>query len=109
MAWSYTHVELLRYQGLELLASIQSGNAEGSVGSSSLHKILWSEYQQRFAEQIMTLLGPESLIVGQEYSLTNWQQVFLTSRSDTIWGGTAQIQRNILAERALGLPKEPRN
>ena len=36
------------------------------------------------------------------------QQAFLTSRPDTIWGGTAEIQRNIIAERLLGLPKEPR-
>ena len=56
----------------------------------------------------MNLLGPESLIVADGYGLNGWQQAFLTSRSDTIWGGTAEIQRNIIAERLLGLPKEPR-
>jgi hypothetical protein len=109
LAWSYTHVELLRFQGLQLLASIQAGEDQGSGGSSSLHKILWSEYQQRFADKVMNLLGPEILLVGEGYDLSSWQQVFLTSRSDTIWGGTAQIQRNILAERTLGLPKEPKS
>ena len=56
----------------------------------------------------MNLLGPESLIVADGYGLSGWQQAFLTSRSDTIWGGTAEIQRDISAERLLGLPKEPR-
>lgn len=109
LAWAYTHVEILRYQGLELMSSIQSGAGSGAEGASSLHKILWSEYQQRFAEKVINLLGPEALVVTEDYELNEWQQVFLTSRSDTIWGGTAQIQRNILAERALGLPKEPRS
>ncbi len=107
LAWSYTHVELLRYQGLQVLARLQSGGDPGAA-TSSLHKILWSEYQQKLVEQVMNLLGPESLLVGQDYSLPYWLQTFLTSRSDTIWGGTAQIQRNILAERVLGLPREPR-
>jgi len=69
---------------------------------------LLSEYQQRLAEDVMELLGPESVIVGPEYELDEWQQTFLTSRSDTIWGGTAEIQRNIIGERLLGLPREPR-
>jgi alkylation response protein AidB-like acyl-CoA dehydrogenase len=49
----------------------------------------------------------ESLTVADGYGLNGWQQAFLASRSDTIWGGTAEIQRNI-AERLLGLLKEPR-
>lgn len=56
----------------------------------------------------MNLLGPESLTVADGYGLNGWQQAFLASRSDTIWGGTAEIQRNIIAERLIGLPKEPR-
>jgi len=107
LAWSYTHVELLRYQGLQLLSSIQAGADPSAGPPSSLHKILWSEYQQAFLERVMNLLGPDALIVGNDYGLSDWQQAFLTSRSDTIWGGTAEIQRNILAERNLGLPKEP--
>jgi alkylation response protein AidB-like acyl-CoA dehydrogenase len=62
---------------------------------------------QRMAADAISLLGPESLIVADGYGLNGWQQAFLASRSDTIWGGTAEIQRNIIAERLLGLPKEP--
>ena len=61
------------------------------------------------AADAMNLLGPESLIVADGYGLSGWQQAFLTSRPDTIWGGTAEIQRDISAERLLGLPKEPRS
>lgn len=58
--------------------------------------------------QAVNLLGPQSLIVGDDYQLSHWQQAFLTARSDTIWGGTSESQRNILAERVLGLPRETR-
>jgi hypothetical protein len=70
LAWSYTHVELLRFQGLQLLSSIQAGGDPGAGASSSLHKILWSEYYQRFAERVMNLLGPEALIVDEGYGLS---------------------------------------
>jgi len=59
------------------------------------------------AANAMNLLGPESLIAADGYGLNGWQQAFLASRFDTIWGDTAEIQRNIIAERLLGLPKEP--
>ncbi len=49
------------------------------------------------------LVRPE----GAGYALDRWQTEFLASRSGTIWGGTAQVQRNIVGERVLGLPKEP--
>jgi alkylation response protein AidB-like acyl-CoA dehydrogenase len=67
-----------------------------------------ADVAQRMAADAMNLLGPESLIVADGCGLNGWQQAFLTSRSDTIWGGTAEIQRNIIAERLLGLSKEPR-
>jgi alkylation response protein AidB-like acyl-CoA dehydrogenase len=60
------------------------------------------------AADAVNLPGPESLIVADGYGLNGWQQAFLISRSDTIGGGTAEIQRNIIAGRLLGLPKEPR-
>ena len=57
----------------------------------------------------MDLRGAQSMVRpdGEHYSLDRWQSDFLTSRSGTIWGGTAQVQRNIVGERVLGLPKEP--
>ena len=75
-------------------------------GAASVNKIRWSEYERRVGELALDLLGPEALAVGDDYALGSWQQTFLTTRTHTIWGGTAEIQRNIIAERVLGLPKE---
>jgi alkylation response protein AidB-like acyl-CoA dehydrogenase len=108
LASAYTQVEIMRIQGLEMLAALSAGADPGRGSAASLHKVMWTEYQQRLMEQVMDLLGPASVIVGPDYELDEWQQTFLTSRSDTIWGGTAEIQRNIISERLLGLPREPR-
>jgi alkylation response protein AidB-like acyl-CoA dehydrogenase len=72
-------------------------------------KMLWSEYSRRFGEIAMNIAGMESLIrpEGDEYRQNEWMGMFLGSRSGTIWGGTAEVQRNIVGERALGLPKDP--
>jgi len=108
LAEAYTYTEILRFQDLQLMSALISGRNPGVGGNGSVHKVIWSEAQQRMTAQAMNLLGPESLIVGEGYQLSEWQQAFLTARSDTIWGGTAEIQRNILAERVLGLPRESR-
>jgi alkylation response protein AidB-like acyl-CoA dehydrogenase len=98
LAWAYTHVEIMRFQD--------------PGPSSSINKMFWSEYQQRFGEIIMNTLGMEATVLGDaqkpdDYTLDRWQALFMGSRSHTIWGGTAQVQRNIAGERVLGLPKEP--
>jgi len=108
LAEAYTYTEILRFQALHLMSALSSGRDPGVGGNGSLHKVIWSESQQRMTAQAMNLLGLGSLIVGEDYQLSEWQQAFLTARSDTIWGGTAEIQRNILAERVLCLPRESR-
>ena len=55
------------------------------------------------------MLGPDGDVAdGCPYELTSMQRMFLYTRADTIYGGSNQMQRNIIGERALGLPKEPR-
>jgi alkylation response protein AidB-like acyl-CoA dehydrogenase len=108
LAAAYTRTEILRFHDLRVMSALRSGSDPGAGGSASLHKVMWSEYQQWLTAQAINLLGADSLIVGDDYALNSWQQAYLTSRSDTIWGGTAEIQRNILAERVLGLPRETR-
>jgi len=106
LAWAYCNVEVMRYSGLRLLGDLAAGRDPGRGGAASVNKIRWSEYERRIGELSLDLLGPEALTVGDDYALGSWQQTFLTTRTHTIWGGTAEIQRNIIAERVLGLPKE---
>ena len=107
LAWAYTHVALMRYQGLRLLSEVVARREPGP--GSSINKMFWSEFARRLGEVMMNLTGPDSMIRpgGDGYELAHWQRLFLGARSHTIWGGTAEVQRNIAAERVLGLPKEP--
>jgi alkylation response protein AidB-like acyl-CoA dehydrogenase len=69
------------------------------------------ELRQRFAELTLNIGGAKATIMADqkpdEYEPDHWQSNFFATRSVTIWGGTAQVQRNIVGERVLGLPKEP--
>lgn len=109
LAWAFTHCEIMRFQGLRLLSEVIAKKEPGPA--SALNKIFWSEYAQRFAENVTNWRQMASTVLedgqGGDYPLDRWQQAFLTTRSVTIWGGTAQVQRNIVSERVLGLPKEP--
>jgi alkylation response protein AidB-like acyl-CoA dehydrogenase len=108
LAWAYTHVELMRFSGLRTLAQLASGRPPGP--EASVAKLFWSEYHKRLGEVAMAIEGSDGLLRpdGDGYPVSPWQSVFLSSRAGTIYSGTSQIQRNIIGERALGLPKEPR-
>ncbi len=108
LAWAWSHVEIMRFQGLRLLSALVAGKDPGPAGAGPMSKVFWSEYQRRLGEIAMSLQGPSALVVGEDYDLGRWQSTFLGTRSHTIWGGTAEIQRNIIGERLLGLPREPR-
>ena len=69
-------------------------------------KILWSRWHQQLGELAMDVQGAPSAVAGGETcDLDEWQRLFLFSRADTIYGGSDEIQRNIIASRALGLPR----
>jgi alkylation response protein AidB-like acyl-CoA dehydrogenase len=108
LAWAYSHVEIMRYNGLRLLAQLAGGKTPGPEASTS--KLFWSEYEKRLGEIAVDLIGAEALVrpEGDGYEVSHWQEVFLASRAGTIYSGTSQIQKNIISERALGLPREPR-
>jgi alkylation response protein AidB-like acyl-CoA dehydrogenase len=111
LAWAYTRTEIMRFQGLRLLSEVVAKKEPGPA--SSINKMFWSEYAQRFAEIIMNIRGAEAMVMPSQepgqYRLDRWQSDFLSTRSVTIWGGTAQVQRNIVGERVLGMPKDPSN
>jgi alkylation response protein AidB-like acyl-CoA dehydrogenase len=108
LAWAYTQVQLMRFSGLRTLAQVASGRPPGP--EASVAKLFWSEYHKRLGEIAMRIEGPDGLLRpdGSGYPTTHWENVFLSSRAGTIYSGTSEIQRNIIGERVLGLPKEPR-
>ena len=106
LAESYAELVTMRYSALRMLSD--SDNASMQPAAMT-YKLYWAGWHRRFCELAMDILGPSAEITSRpDYDFGDMTRAFLGSRSDTIYGGTNQIQRNIVAERALGLPKEPR-
>ncbi len=104
LARAWIGLEAMRAHALRTLA----GGA-GGTGPSEL-KLLWSRWHQELGELAMDVQGAPSMVArGAPYDLDDWQRLFLFSRADTIYGGSDEIQRTIIAERALGLPRQARS
>ncbi len=87
-----------------------AGPAARPGADASVVKLLWSRWHQELGELAMDVLGAPSMVArGAPYDLDDWQRLFLFSRADTIYGGSDEIQRGIIAERALGLPRQARS
>jgi alkylation response protein AidB-like acyl-CoA dehydrogenase len=98
----------LRTMGAPAGADTGADTGAGA-GAASVTKLLWSHWHQELGELAMEVLGASSMVArGAPYDLDDWQRLFLFSRADTIYGGSSEIQRNIIAERALGLPRQAR-
>jgi alkylation response protein AidB-like acyl-CoA dehydrogenase len=98
-------LKVMHYNTLRTL----SGGDDGSLSREAyIIKHYWSNWHRDLGELAMDVLGVEGDIEVDDFSRTRLQQVWLFSRSDTIVAGTNEIQLNIIAERALGMPKEPR-
>ena len=97
------------HTGLQLLKlnALRSMSAKGVPGpEASISKLFWGTWHRDLGELMMEIMGPESLIAeALPYELTLEQKLFLFTRSDTIYGGSNEIQRNVLGERVLGLPR----
>jgi alkylation response protein AidB-like acyl-CoA dehydrogenase len=110
LARAKVELEVMRLNALRGLSAAVAGEGSSSGGgAASIAKLVWANWHQDLGELAMAVAGPEGLTVrGAPYDLDRWQRLFLFSRADTIYGGSDEIQRNILAERVLGLPKEPK-
>jgi alkylation response protein AidB-like acyl-CoA dehydrogenase len=121
LAWCYMKVETMRFLGYQILTQVMHGGEVGAAASIS--KLYWSEYHQEAANLAISLLGADALVrngrrpikhyrtdePGADNTSNSWIDVLLlNARSGTVYAGTSEIQRNILAENILGLPKEPR-
>ncbi len=104
IAESYIGLEIMRLTGLRTISQLLSGKPLGP--ESSIGKLHWSRWHQRLGELELDLLGPSGLVAGDEL-VTDIQYTFLFSRAHTIYAGSSEIQRNIIGERVLGLPRDP--
>ena len=106
IAEAHIGLKTMRYNSMRML----SGGEDGSLSREAMiYKLYWSSWHRNLGKLAMDVLGPEAeLIESGPYELNKLQSLFLFTRADTIYGGTNQIQRNLIAERALGMPKEPR-
>ena len=110
LARAWIGLEAMRAQALSTLAAGAGGAAGATGAEASVMKLLWSRWHQELGELAMEVLGAPSMVArGAPYDLDEWQRLFLFSRADTIYGGSDEIQRTIIAERALGLPRLARS
>lgn len=121
LAWCYTKVETMRFLGYRILTQYLRDGALGP--EASISKLFWSEYHQVAVDLALSIMGADALVregrhpfrhfrtdePGAPNSSNSWIDVFLlNARSGTVYAGTSQVQRNIISETILGLPKEPR-
>src|SRR5699024_5750734 len=92
--------------GLEVMRQHALRTLGGEQGyGASVAKLLWANWHRDVGELATAAQGAGGLLVGDDYGLSSEQALFLFSRSDTIYGGSDEIQRNVIAERILGLPR----
>jgi alkylation response protein AidB-like acyl-CoA dehydrogenase len=97
---AWIELKVMRYTALRMLA-VETPGAEASIS-----KLLWAPWHQRLGELAMAVRGADALDVGSSpIDYDALQRLFLFSRSDTIYGGSNEIQRDIIARRMLGLPR----
>ncbi len=120
LAWCYSRVQILRYQGYRGLTALLNGQRPGA--DAAVNKVIWSEYFRRSTDLAVEILGDEALcpggpgngaaliipVPGTPNSPACWLDELLYARAATIYAGSSQIQRNVIGEQLLGLPKEPR-
>jgi alkylation response protein AidB-like acyl-CoA dehydrogenase len=99
LARSWIDGEIFRLHNARTQARVARGEAIGA--ESSIVKLFWAGASQRLYETACVVLGPEALLVA------DWSRGLLSTRANSIMGGTSEIQRNVIGERLLGLPREP--
>jgi len=106
LARSWLEVQIMRYTAQRSLVAL----ADGAPGpAASISKLYWSQWFQRFGELAMRVRGTSALVSDDPAAaFDGLQQQFLFGRAVTIFAGSSEIQRNILGESVLGLPREPR-
>lgn len=105
LAQAHIGLKIMRYNALRMLANAESGQLSPEAYT---YKLYWSTWHRDLGELAMDIIGPTAQIGVSADRFPPLTNMFLMSRADTIYAGTNQIQRNIIAERGLGLPREAR-
>ena len=113
LARAWIGLEVMRAYTLDSLGEpAGGGSARGPAGvgaEPSVLKVLWSRWHQALGELAMDIHGAASMVdAGEARDVDEWRRVYLFGRAETIYGGSDEIQRNIIATRALGLPRQLR-
>jgi alkylation response protein AidB-like acyl-CoA dehydrogenase len=112
LAQAHIELTIMRYNTLRSLSGV-----DGPVAppEASIAKLYWGTWHRAMTELALDVLGPAGTVLDGEsnaenagYALNDLQRSFLFARSETIYGGSNEIQRNIIGERVLGLPPEPK-
>jgi alkylation response protein AidB-like acyl-CoA dehydrogenase len=117
---AHAEVETMRYLGMRSLTDFLAGKHPGP--DAGIFKLKWSEHHKLVTELAVDILGADALTPsgrwpassfqcddpGAPNDSASWVGTFMNARAGTIYAGSSQIQRNILGEMVLGLPKEPK-
>ena len=120
LAAAFVRVETMRFLGYRILTGVLSTGVIGP--EASISKLYWSEYHREVTRLAVDVLGARALVLegrpplrvyraddpGAPNSSASWVGALYNGVADTIYAGTSEVQRNILAESVLGLPREPR-
>ncbi len=121
LAATYSRAQIMGYLGMRTLTKFLSGEHPGA--DASIFKLYWSEYHRTVTELSLTVLGSDAMVIDGKFPSSafgpdspgapnesgSWIGTFLGARAGTIYAGTSQVQRNIIGEMVLGLPKEPKS
>ncbi|WP_250284078.1 acyl-CoA dehydrogenase family protein [Frankia sp. CiP1_Cm_nod2] len=108
LAWAHTQVRLLRASWERTVSEVAAGREPGP--QLSTWKLFWSEYHLKLGALALDIAGTDALLrpEGPGHPVDPWQDAFLVAHSGTVYAGTSEVQRNILGEGVLRLPREPR-
>ena len=105
LADAWIALRIMRFNALRSLTALEHADL---TPLTSVHKLYWATFHRRLGELAVDVLGAGGGVAEDGDELGSLQRLFLYSRADTIYGGSNQIQRNVIGERVLGLAKEPR-
>jgi alkylation response protein AidB-like acyl-CoA dehydrogenase len=102
---AWIELQVLRFTAESAFGGGSPGGGSPGGVEANIVKLLWASWHQRLGELAVDVLGASATVCGPGYELSDAQRLFLFTRADTIYGGSNEIQRNIIAERGLGLPR----